>query len=99
MKKDKIGVGTIIMSIATMVLLIMIIMSSRASLKRWFKSFGSGVNDGIERTVTVYDYNGNSIRSWTGRFDVTQGETGIMFDGPDGRRIIITGGIVINEEN
>ena len=98
MKKYKISVGTVIVVIAFILVVFIGVMASRASLKRWVKSLGSEFNDGIERTVTVYDYNGNTIRSWEGRFDVIQGETGIMFDGPNGRRVIISGGIVINEE-
>ena len=71
---------------------------NRATLKRSLKSFGSEYNNGIMRKITVYDYHGNEIRSWEGRFDVTQGETGILFDDQTGKRVIITNGIVINEE-
>ena len=63
------------------------------------KSLGSEFNNGIDRTITVYDYNGNEIRHWEGKFDVTESETGILFDDQNGKRTIITGEIVINEEN
>lgn len=65
--------------------------------KRALKSEMSNLHGGIERTVTVYDYNGNQINSWTGTFDVTASEHETYFD-VDGKRVVIHGGIVINEE-
>ena len=53
---------------------------------------------GLDRTVTVYDYNEEAIKSWTGHFDVSESESEVYFD-LNGKRIIIHGGIVINEEN
>ena len=47
----------------------------------------------------MYDYSGNEIRSWTGKFDVSESENEVYFDNEDGKRVIIHGGIVINEEN
>ena len=80
------------------IFLIIILIFGRASVKREVKTMTSGFDNGLDRKITVYDYNGNKIRSWTGKFDVTQGETGLLFDDQDGRRVIITNGIVINEE-
>lgn len=57
----------------------------------------SNLSGGINRTVTIYDYNGNQINSWTGTFDVTNSEYETYFD-IDGKRVVIHGGIVINEE-
>lgn len=65
--------------------------------KRAVKSDRSNLHGGIERTVTVYDYNGNRIDSWTGTFDVTNSESETYFD-INGKRVVIHGGIVINEE-
>lgn len=70
-----------------------------ASIRRSWKSIGSNITGGLERTVTVYDYNGNEIKSWTGKFDVSDSENEVYFDDENGKRIIIHGGIVINEEN
>lgn len=75
-----------------------ICMSGCASMQRTIKSVGSELSNGLERTVTVYDYNGGEIKSWTGKFDVSSSENEVYFD-LDGRRVIIHGGIVINEEN
>lgn len=72
--------------------------SCTASQRREWKSISSDLTGGLERTVTVYDYNGNEIKSWTGKFDVSDSENEVYFD-VDGKRVIIHGGIVINEEN
>lgn len=66
--------------------------------KRDWKSTVSGLNGGINRTVTVYDYNGNEIKHWTGKFDVSDSESEVYFD-LNGKRVIIHGGIVVDEEN
>ena len=85
--------------IFTVVLTIGIVcMSGCASTQRKIKSIGSEISGGLERTVTVYDYSGNEIKSWTGKFDVSESENEVYFD-LDGKRVIIHGGIVINEEN
>lgn len=72
--------------------------SSTASGQRAFKSQESNLGGGIERTVTVYSYDGDEIQSWTGKFDVTENDQETYFD-IDGKRVIIQGGIIINEEN
>ena len=70
-----------------------------ASVDREVKSFSSNWNGGLNRTVTVYDYNGGKIKSWSGKFDVSESENEVYFDDSDGKRVIIHGGIVVNEEN
>lgn len=65
--------------------------------KRALKTEKSNLGGGINRTVTLYDYNGNQIDSWTGTFDVSNSEYETYFD-IDGKRVVIHGGIVINEE-
>jgi len=72
--------------------------SSTASGQRAFKSQESNLGGGIERTVTVYSYDGDEIQRWTGKFDVTENDQETYFD-IDGKRVIIQGGIIINEEN
>lgn len=66
--------------------------------KRALKEQESDLQGGLDRTVTLYDYNGNVIDSWSGKFDVSSSETETYFD-IDGKRVIIHGGIVVNEEN
>lgn len=69
-----------------------------ASWQRSSKSLVSDFTGGLDRTVTVYSNTGEKINSWSGRFDVSESENEVYFD-IDGKRIIIHGGIVINEEN
>mgnify|MGYP004561251883 FL=1 len=70
-----------------------------ATWDREMKSTVSNWTGGLNRTVTVYDYNGQKIKSWTGKFDVTEDDNEVYFDDENGKRVIIQGGIVINEEN
>lgn len=70
-----------------------------ASCSRQMKSISSDVNGGIERTVTLYDYNGKEIKSWHGKFDIESNDQEIFFDDEQGKRVIIQGGIVMSEED
>lgn len=87
-------------------LLIVAVSSCGESFDRKIKDFQSDYNGGLQRKVTVYDYNGNLIKTWEGKFDTQMGDTSgvpyVKFDIPDetGRkvRIIVQGGIIINEE-
>lgn len=89
MKKIAVGVISIVMALS---------MAGCASTSREIKSTVSDLTGGLDRTVTVYDYNGEAIKSWTGHFDVSESENEVYFD-LNGKRVIIHGGIVINEEN
>ena len=46
-----------------------------SSCNRMKKSFSSDMGGGLERKVTVYDYEGKEIKSWSGKFDVSSSET------------------------
>lgn len=70
-----------------------------ASLNRGFKTISSDFGGGLDRTVTLYDYNGEKIREWSGKFDISQEANEIFFDDQNGKRVIIHGGIVVAEEN
>lgn len=89
MKKIIVGVVSIVMALS---------MVGCASTSREIKSTVSDWTGGLDRTVTVYDYNGEAIKSWIGHFDVSESENEVYFD-LNGKRVIIHGGIVINEEN
>ena len=69
-----------------------------ASWNRAWKSFGSDISGGLNRTVTVYSYDGDILGQWSGKFDVSESESETYFD-VGGKRVIIQGGIIINEEN
>lgn len=90
-------IATIVASAIALVV-IMLTLAGCSSFSRSVKSVQSDLTGGLYRTVTVYDYGGNVIKSWTGKFDVSESETEVYFD-IDGKRVIIHGGIIINEEN
>ncbi|MGN7454277.1 hypothetical protein ACTHPH_05625 [Paenibacillus pasadenensis] len=64
-------------------------------LKTW-KSNNAG---GLERTVKVYDQNGNLLQQYEGRIDIQDTEYGnkVLFD-LNGKRIVIYNATVIVEE-
>jgi hypothetical protein len=75
--------------------------TSCESCSREIKSLRSDVSGGLNRTVSVYSYDGDLIKSWTGKFDVAENanKNQVYFDNQDGKHVIIDGGIIINEEN
>lgn len=87
-----------IVAIILLTILLVTMLTGCASWSRSWKSFTSDLSGGLNRTVTVYDYNGNVIKSWSGIFDISESENEIFFD-LNGKRIIVQGGIIIAEEN
>ena len=67
------------------------------SQQRGIKSFKSNMVGGLDRTVTVYDYNGKPIKQWIGKIDIAESETETVFI-VDGKKVVIHGGITIVEE-
>ena len=68
--------------------------------KRAIKDTKSNLSGGIERTVTVYDIDGEIIQQYSGKFDVDYDSERIKFDDEKGKRHIIyytTGTIIIDE--
>ena len=70
-----------------------------SSLSREVKTFNSDMSGGIDRTVTLYDYQGDKLGEWSGNFDISENDNEIYFDDADGKRVIIQNGIVVCEEN
>ena len=69
--------------------------------KRALKDQKSNFGDGIERTVTVYDINGEVIEKYSGKFDVETNSSYILFDDEKGKRHMIyytTGTVIIDEK-
>lgn len=87
----------IVISVIAMVGVISL--SGCASCSRSMKSFGSNMDGGLDRTVTVYDYNGDVLGQWSGKFDISNNDNEIFFDDENNKRVIIQNGIVIAEEN
>lgn len=72
-----------------------------ASGSRALKSQDSELQNGIERSVKVYDVNGQLIQQYEGKFDVTYDESRILFDDENGKRHIVyytTGTVIIDEK-
>lgn len=74
-------------------------LSGCASCDRLAKSWGSEISNGMNRTVVLYDYEGDELARWEGKIDLQVSEEGghVLFD-QDGKRTVIAGGIVVSEE-
>ena len=68
-----------------------------AGFQRSMKTIGSDITGGLDRTVTVYSYDGEKLGEWSGKFDVSSSDQETFFD-INGKRVILQGGIIINEE-
>lgn len=80
-----------------LVLVMCLSMAGCASWQREMKSLGSDFSGGLYRRVTAYDYNGNVLGVWEGKFDVSASTTETFFD-LNGKRVILQNCIIINEE-
>lgn len=87
-----------IISLILVITLSIIVFTGCSSWNRFKKSWSSDMDGGLNRAVTVYDYNGNVLKQYSGKFDVESNESKVFFDMEDGKRIIIYNAIVINEE-
>ena len=67
------------------------------SVKRFTKGMESNWSGGLQRIVTLYDYNGKILKQWHGKIDMSESEIETDFI-VDGRRVIIHGGIAVIEE-
>ena len=75
--------------------------NATASGKRAFKSQKSELENGIERVVTVYDMEGDVIKVYDGKFDITYDNDRILFDDEQGKRHVIyypTGTVTVDEK-
>ena len=67
--------------------------------KRSLKDIQSDWGGGIERTAVLMDYNGDTIKTWHGKFDIRDsGSDNQIFFDLDGKRVWIQGGIFVSEE-
>lgn len=71
-----------------------------AAGKRAYKTQESNLSNGINREVVVYDMEGEVIKEYKGKFDITYDNDRILFDDEEGKRHIIyypTGTVTIDE--
>lgn len=105
------GIGTETGEIAQGVLMAIIItaivigvevwyINGTESGKRMVKDTQSNFNGGINRSVKVYDINGNLLENYQGKFDIEYYDTHLKFDDENGKRHIVyfTTGTVITDE-
>jgi len=69
-----------------------------ATWQRSCKTWQSEVAGGLNRTVNVYTYDGTLIASYTGRIDIEENESKVLFD-LDGKRYIYYNALVEVIEN
>lgn len=96
-------VGALIGIILSLVLLFGMLWyyNNTASGARAYKTQESNFSMGIERTVTVYDIEGDIIQQYEGKFDIEYDDDRILFDDEKGLRHIIyypTGTVIIDEK-
>lgn len=85
--------------IALIIAICSISLTGCASAERDVKDLNSEMNGGLNRTLVVYDYNGDVLKEYEGKMDieVSPSNDKVLFD-LDGKRHIIRGGIVIIDE-
>ena len=69
--------------------------------KRAMKTQQSNFEEGLERTVRVYDIEGDLIQEYSGKFDVDYDAERIIFDDNNGKRHVIyysTATVIIDEK-
>lgn len=97
------GIGILVVSLilAAVCIVSPIVYMQTESGQRALKDQKSNFGDGIERTVTVYDINGEIIEQYNGKFDVETTSEYIIFDDENDKRhmIYFTTGTVIITEN
>lgn len=69
------------------------------SVQRELKTLSSDLNGGLNRTLTVYDYTGNEIKTYTGKFDISNNDQGVIRFDINGKRHLVYNAIVIVDEN
>lgn len=62
--------------------------SGCASLERGLKDIGSDLSGGLDRTLTVYNANGDVLKTYKGKIDLETTEGGIVKFDLDGKRIM-----------
>ena len=95
------GVGMIVLAIVVSCSFVWY-RSVSATGRRALKDQQINLQSGVERTVRVFDINGNQIEEYSGKFDIeTDRNSYILFDDEYGKRHIVyytTGTIIVDEK-
>lgn len=101
------GIGPIVGAVTSLLIAVLIAggmlfwLYNTESGARAIKDTQSDFSGGIERTITVYDIDGEIIQQYNGKFDISYDSSRIKFDDENGKRHIIyytTGTVIIDEE-
>lgn len=97
--RNSFSITAIIIAVVFVAIIGAAIFTQRASIGRGIKNLNSEMSGGLERTVEVYDYSGDLLKTYEGKVDVQTTETGnkVLFD-LDGKRYVFYNAIVIIEE-
>ena len=88
-----------IIAMILVVTMLILVTGCGESWERGFKDIDSEFG-GLNRTITVYDQNGQPIKQYKGNVDIQDSEYGnkVLFD-LDGKRVVIYNAVVVAEEN
>jgi hypothetical protein len=90
-----------IFALISLIIMTLSLCSCSESCARSCKDFNSNYNGGLHRTVRVYDFEGDLVAEYEGKFDIeTDNETYVLWDDEMGKRHIIyysTFNIIIDE--
>lgn len=88
--------------VAIIIIVIALIVSKTEYGKRLIKDTKSNFQGGIDRTIVVYDFEGDEISRYEGKFDIDSSSEGeLKFEDENGKRHIIyysTGTIFVDEK-
>ncbi len=88
----------IIVLLVILALIGMVVLSRCESCSRELHSIHSDLNGGLYRKVTLLDYEGDTLKVWEGKFDVQFTDRNSAYWDMNGKRVMISGGIIVNEE-
>lgn len=101
------GIASLVIGLILAAILIIspVVYMNTETGKRALKDQQSNYNNGIERTVKVYNVSGELIEQYEGKFDIevsnSSGAPYILFDDDKGKRHIVyytTGTIIVDEQ-
>ena len=73
-------------------------LTSCESCSRELHTLQSDLGGGLDRRVVLMDYEGDTLKVWEGKFDVQFTERNSAYWDMNGKRVMIQGGIIVNEE-
>ena len=93
--KSKVSTKKKVITITLWVILAFCIMfvGGCSSCDRFGKSCASEIDNGLDRIVHVYSYDGDLIASYEGKLDLQESESKVLFD-LDGKRYVYYNAIV-----